>query len=80
MSGFLRRYQPVQVQRFRDSYGLGLNRAVTRFPFPHFGLFCRQTYATSSPLSRAKSPLTANSNELASDSGESNKGWPNHDQ
>ena len=36
---FLRRYQPDQVRRFRDSYGLALDQAVTWFPFSHVGLF-----------------------------------------
>lgn len=39
MNEFLRRYQPVQVQRFRDSYSFDLNQEVTWFPFSHFGLF-----------------------------------------
>jgi hypothetical protein len=47
MNEFLRRYQPVQVLRFRDSYGLGLNQAVTWYPFSHVGLFARNPEGVS---------------------------------
>lgn len=56
MNEFLRRYQPVQVLRSRDSYGLGLNQAVTWYPFSHFGLFSPGTYQLRPESSRAKSP------------------------
>ncbi len=56
MNEFLRRYQPVQVLRSRDSYGLGLNQAVTWYPFSHLGLFSCGTYQHHPKSSRAESP------------------------
>jgi hypothetical protein len=56
MKEFLRRYQPVQVRRSRDSYGLGLNQAVTWYPFSDFGLFMGEPTNPVRPRPGAKVP------------------------
>lgn len=45
---FLRRYQPVQVLRSRNSCGFDLSQGGTWLPLSHIGLFISQCIGTGS--------------------------------
>lgn len=52
---FLRRYQPVQVQRSRSSYGFDLSQGGTWLPLSHIGLFMSQPTGISNGHQSRKS-------------------------